>query len=1639
MGSGKTFPVTPTKTPMHKKIMAVLAVLSCLLLPKVRANDIEPTKENYTAIHRGAAPIVVDGRLNEWTGVPVLSDPKFSIPKGSGSGGTLVLFEQYAGGIWSGPDDQTSAVEVVWDADNIYFGFIVTDDYHENAANSAWNGDSVQLMIANATRSGQVALYNYALGGIEEALNDPDTETIVNHEARPAGGADTVAIVRRDVAAKKTYYEIQLPASAVGLTAPITAGMKFGLGMAINDGDNGDGQAGQKGWGGLGAHAIVFGKTPSETALVTLSAETPGADIIFLSAINPQIARFTFRASDKGASIVNASSATLRINGNLVTLVPSAKQGDATDFTYTPAAPFAPGSVNTYAIEVKDASGNAVRDSGSFTTPQYALLSAADRVTPDTGKRGFIWTVHQNEGFTGNTVERAMAQLAGRLGPNTADPNAVGTSALAPATVPADPNAPFVFEIPGVINMNIDLASPQGNDLNDEQMVGVPGLSGSLPNDGIAADIMTFVELSAGLHTLIVNSDDGFLTTLGNVNDVFDRTFGGLFNAGRGAADTAFVVYAPEAGVYALRTIYEQGGGGANIELLEQLGDGTKVLLNSEAAGAPKTYRAATGGALSATSITAVNPGINQRNVAQNTSISATIVEGTQAVDLNSVKLSLNGTQVAATPTKVGNVITISFTPASALDGGIKYSASLAFTAGGTARVENWDFWTTIFGPTTIFIEAEDFNFEHGKIVTDAEIGMNGPYAGGSYQDKGDGLTGAACDGSDFGIDYNDNNSGSDQAVYRPNTPVEAGKRNGPAGLNRGYFNVEVNHVIGWTDATEWMNYTRTFPVQKNYKVYARMAHGDSNARRGGILHRVTSDPTVCNQTTTELGRFSAPWTGGWDNWPETGGPDDAIIQMTDLAGSPTFVKIGGQTTLRFQYAEGSGDFDFLAFVPTSEGIPPAITSLTPSIGSTGLGQNVPFAATIEKRDLDVSNATLKLDGADVPAVFTKTATGGTLTYNPPTPFEAGSSHTYTIAVADNAPVPKTVTTSVAFTVSWHPFPANTKFIEAEDFNFGHGNYEKTLQIGMNGVYDGGAYQDKGDGLGGAACDGSDFGIDYNDNNSSSDQAVYRPNTPVEAGKRNGPAGLSRQAFNVKVNHVIGWTGGDEWMNYTRDFGAEKTYKVMSRMAHGDGNARRGGILMKVTSDPTQCDQTTEELGRFSGAWTGGWDTWPDANTDQDALMMMKDGAGNDALIKLGGIVTLRYQYAEGSGDFDYLAFLPQAGGLPVKVVSVKPSNGATGVPVTGGAFEVVLEDQDSSVTGTPTLTLDGAAVAANVSKVGRVTTVRFTPTAAFAAGSQHTYVLSYVDSDRGAQTVTTGFRATYVAFPAGTLFIEAEDFNFEHGKTVTDAPIGMTGAYAGGSYQGKGNGLNGAACDGSDFGIDYNDNNSGSDQAVYRPNTPVEAGKLNGPAGFSRGTFDVSVNHVIGWTDGSEWMNYTRTFPAAAQYKVYSRMAHGDGGAGIQRGGILMKVTSDPTVCDQTTEELGRFAGPWTGGWDTFPDAGTPQDALMPMKDNAGNDVVVTLGGLTTLRYQYANNAGDFDYLAFIPVGTPPQDARFTSIVRNANGSITLTWEPANGFTLESTTALGPGAVWTPVAGATSPFTFTPSAPALYGRLKKN
>ena len=560
-------------------------------LSTAAANDIEPGKEYYTAT-ASVKNIVIDGDLGEWTGAPVLSDPKFSIPKGSGSKGSgrYVLFEEYGGGTWSGPDDQTSAVQVIYDADNVYFGFVVTDDYHENSANSAWNGDSIQLMVASADRLSQVGLYNYALGGTDGALADT---TIVNHEAGPGG---TEAVVKRDTANKRTYYEIKLPATALGLTAPLKLGSAFGLGMAINDGDEAAGQRGQKGWGGLGAHAIVFGKTPSETALVSLGAAATGADRLFLSAINPGIINFSFRVNDKGVSLFKSAKVT--IDGQVVTTVSGAKNADATDVAFTGVLPFTAGT-HTYALEVTDTKGNIVKDSGTFIAANVAVLTQASQaVSVDKSKKGFIWRVVQNEEMTSADISDAELALVGSLKDangglfaNLAEPSQVGLS-LAPGV---KDGATVKFQIDGTINLNstVNLTGEgsAGSITPDDGMPGVPGSNSA--TSGIAAEIVTYLQLPKGVITLGISCDDRFRAQAGTILTPADGILlgaGGLeLNGNTATGITKF--YVQDAGVYPVRIVFQDSGGAAHIEIVSINADGSKVLVNDVASGGIPAYR----------------------------------------------------------------------------------------------------------------------------------------------------------------------------------------------------------------------------------------------------------------------------------------------------------------------------------------------------------------------------------------------------------------------------------------------------------------------------------------------------------------------------------------------------------------------------------------------------------------------------------------------------------------------------------------------------------------------------------------------------------------------------------------------------------------------------------------------------------------------------------------------------------------------------------------------------------------------------------------------------------------------------------------------------------------------------------------
>ncbi len=208
--------------------------------------------------------ISVDGNASEWEYFPLLTGVEFLTAEGK-----WVVFEEYNGGVWDGPDDHTTSVAFAWDADYLYIYIHVVDDEHQNST-PAWNGDGAQIVFADENRKAHTHLYNYGLDNTQKNV------LIDNEQAAGGGLTEDDVVVARDDSKKVTIYEARFSPKIIGLNG-FKVGMDIGIGICVNDGDEGGGQDGQKGWSGWGPHSAVFGKNGDKTGLVTLSPNKPKA------------------------------------------------------------------------------------------------------------------------------------------------------------------------------------------------------------------------------------------------------------------------------------------------------------------------------------------------------------------------------------------------------------------------------------------------------------------------------------------------------------------------------------------------------------------------------------------------------------------------------------------------------------------------------------------------------------------------------------------------------------------------------------------------------------------------------------------------------------------------------------------------------------------------------------------------------------------------------------------------------------------------------------------------------------------------------------------------------------------------------------------------------------------------------------------------------------------------------------------------------------------------------------------------------------------------------------------------------------------------------------------------------------------
>jgi hypothetical protein len=469
--------------------------------------------------------------------------------------------------------------------------------------------------------------------------------------------------------------------------------------------------------GGIKAYRAILGSA----AAAVLSRISPGIGESGIAPNAPVQIELT-----EGSTVIDTASVKVTVDGTPVTATPT-KTGNVISVRHVPTSLYAPSS--THQVAVVFTEGTITKTNAwSFTVASYGTLPATAKLTPDTTKPGFVWNIFANTDNQTTSNQRAEDALAGLLKDfdgnlllNNADPNAQGV-ALAPAAVPALPNAPLQFEIPGVINLAQNAADDaenmNGNFTPDLQMPGIPALDGT---DGIAAEALAFLELPAGVVTMGVNSDDGFRTTAGNPQDVFQAIRLGEFDGGRGTADTIFSFVVQEAGVYAFRTLWQEGTEGANIEWFTVKEDGSKVLVNDTANGGVRAYRAIVGGTqpyVKTVSPTHINRIANQSS----TSLTITIADGTNPLDDNSIVLKLNGEVIVPTKVRSGSTVTLTHTPTTLALPYEENTAEITFqnAAGTHTRAQQWKFRNlkNLVFPTPVITENFD-SYEEGTVPTD--------------------------------------------------------------------------------------------------------------------------------------------------------------------------------------------------------------------------------------------------------------------------------------------------------------------------------------------------------------------------------------------------------------------------------------------------------------------------------------------------------------------------------------------------------------------------------------------------------------------------------------------------------------------------------------------------------------------------------------------------------------------------------------------------------------------------------------------------------------------------------------------------------------------------------------------------------
>jgi hypothetical protein len=381
---------------------------------------------------------------------------------------------------------------------------------------------------------------------------------------------------------------------------------------------------------------------------------------------------------------VDTNTIVLKLDGSVV-LPAISYAAPQTSIFFTPPSYLAGNSTHTVSLSYADnSSPTPVTNTFqyNFTVPSYTTLTNPASQSLVSANPGFDLHISQIDADLGQTLQRAAAQLANQLiDPSTGLPYA---------------NLATISNYVETSVINYSTAGYQG-DFPTELPDSIPGLPGVTGGDTNAAvDVETYLYLPVGFYTLGVNSSDGFGLMEATTPDIF-AVEPIQYNGIRSAADTTFTFAVTNAGYYPFRILYFVGGIEAvnpsadnpSLEFFSVNAFGTETLINDTST---PGYIAAYTPAATLPYISSVTPTIAGTGVPYNTTIGATLVNGSITVQTNTIKLWLNGVSVTPAISTTAGTSTVSYQPAN-LPLNSSNSVQIAFTdSASNRRTNQWYF-----------------------------------------------------------------------------------------------------------------------------------------------------------------------------------------------------------------------------------------------------------------------------------------------------------------------------------------------------------------------------------------------------------------------------------------------------------------------------------------------------------------------------------------------------------------------------------------------------------------------------------------------------------------------------------------------------------------------------------------------------------------------------------------------------------------------------------------------------------------------------------------------------------------------------------------------------------------------------------